>query len=138
MSIIGSPLFVGVATPILVALFAAIGVIIKRQFHRITKWLKRVLQMARGNGISLKEHDAAIDDLKAYVKELVEDRTYPIQKDSNGGDSLPDLINLVRDIRQEMTHGFSEVRTQAINIAATANKTVGMLETHIKQKNAHS
>lgn len=138
MSIIGSPLFVGVATPILVALFAAIGVIIKRQFHRITKWLKRVWQMARGNGISLREHDAAIDDLKTYVKELVEERTYPIQPDSNGGESMPDLFILINGIKDRMEHRFDSIEKRAQAIGDTTSRTEGSLNTHINQKNAHS
>ena len=127
----------GVATAVILAFLGAIGVKIKREYHRITGWLKKVLQMARGNGISVKEHNAAIDDLKAYVKELVDNRTYPIQPNSNGGDSLPDLFKLVNGIKDRMEHRFDRVEDQANEIAKTAHHTAGMLETHIDTKNAH-
>ena len=93
--------------------------------------------MARGNGISLKEHEAAIATLETKLIKVIEDRTYPIQKDSNGGDSLPDLFKLVNGIKDRMEHRFDRVEDQATEIAKTANHTAGMLETHIDTKNAH-
>ena len=122
MSIEKDPIFQWVAIATITTILGAIGVKVRRENRKIVKWFKRMWRMARGNGISLKEHNAAIEDLKKYIDE----KTYPIQKDSNGGDSLPDVVRTLE-----------RIENRQVEIGDTAMKTLGMLETHINARNAH-
>lgn len=131
MDIEKDPLFVGVATPILVGLFAALGVKIKREYDRIRKFLKRVWQAIMGKGITFEEHDAAIADLKNFVTELVNDRTYPIQPDSNGGKSMNDRFDR---LELSIQNGFNQVRQQNIDTHAVASEAMGAINTHLKMQ----
>lgn len=137
MNIERDPIFSGVAVAMILAFFGVVGVKIKREFQRISNFFKRVWKMARGNGVSHAELTDAIAGLKNELRTIVIDATYPIQENSNGGNSLPDLINLVKDVRDEMRHNFEVAQNERINIAQIANRTEGSLNTHIQSKNAH-
>ena len=126
------PIFQGVATAVIVAFLGLVSVKIKRQYRKILRGLKKVWKMARGNGISLEEHNDAIADLKEYFTELVTLRTYPIQPDSNGGSSLPDLNQTMKNLRKDIQHGFDEVRKQNIETHGVASEAVGAINAHIQ------
>lgn len=133
MSIEKDPIFQGVAISVILAFLGAISVKIKREYRRIVNSIKRIWKMARGNGISLKEHNAAIDDLKKYIDQ----KTYSIQKDSNGGDSLPDVFVKLDDMTNRFIHKFDRIEDKVDGIAKTANSTEATLKLHIETKNAH-
>lgn len=101
MGVQKDPILQSLITAVILAFLTALGVKIKREFRRIKRFLKRAWQMARGNGMTLDEHNAAIIDLKSYI----DAKTYGIQPDSNGGASLADLIrtvNVMADKQEEI------------------------------------
>lgn len=123
MNVEHDPIFTGVAITAISGFLGIVLIKLKRTEIRVAKWIKKKWQMFKGSGISLAEHEAAIDDLKKYIDE----KTYPIQKDSNGGSALPDVVKALERIEKRQ-----------IEIGDTGMKTLGMLEGHIDSKNAHT
>ena len=126
MSMQRDPILTGLITAILLGIFTTIGVKMKREYRKIALIIKRVWKMGRGNGITLEEHREELLAFKTSIESFIKDATYPIQKDSNGGNALPDVVR-----------SLSRIEKRLNEVNDTGRETLGMLTQHIQTPNAH-
>lgn len=72
------------------------------------------------------------------LSQKIDERTYPIQSDANGGSSLPDAIKLMREFKDEVNHRFDKIEDRQIQIGDTTVGTNAMVTAHLDWHNAQN
>ena len=87
--------------------------------------------MARGNGITKEELRVSQESLKTDILDAITISTYPLQPNANGGNSLPDLFNLIGCMELRLTRR-SEIQDAKLDqIHETSSRTSAILDAHI-------
>ena len=76
------------------------------------------------------------DLMSERIENRIDERTYPIQSDANGGSSLPDAIKLMRQFKEEVNHRFDKIEDRQIQIGDTTIATNAMVTSHLDWHNA--
>lgn len=77
-----------------------------------------------------------LDIMSERIEQRIDERTYPIQSDANGGSSLPDAIKLMREFKDDVNHRFDKIETRQIQIGDTTVAANAMLTSHLDWHNA--
>lgn len=76
-----------------------------------------------------------LDIMTAHIVSKVEERTYPIQPGANGGNSLPDAIKLIVELKREFNERFDKIEDRQINIGDITTANNALLANHLDWHN---
>ena len=103
-------------------------------FAVIATFLTTLVAWGLNFWLSQKLHER-FDTYDAKVEALeikIDERTKPIQPESNGGKSLPDAIALLNTINSRI----DRMENRQVNIGDTTSRTEGALQSHIDSHNS--
>ena len=76
-----------------------------------------------------------IDTMKKSLEQRIDDRTYPIQANANGGSSLPDAIKLLHEFKRDVNDRFDKIEDRQLVIGDTTKASQALLANHLEWHN---
>lgn len=76
-----------------------------------------------------------LDIMSTRLEKRIDERTYPIQSDANGGASLPDAIKLIHSFKREVNDRFDKIEDRQLTIGDMTTANNALLSNHLDWHN---